>query len=246
MNIHAVDQIYFLTLGIALVSLFYATAGQAGGTAFLSVMALASIPAASMRPTALFLNIIAAAYATWALHRRAAIDWKTLLLVTPPSLMSAFAGGLIELGSGIYLRVTGILLVLGAAMLALKPVTGETRPFPASAAVAIGTGTGFLSGLTGVGGGTFLAPLLIVFGWASPKRAAAISPPFILCNSILGLAGVLLSGQALPSSTWIYGFAALAGAILGARIGYYWMSERSIRYVLTAILLLGGLRLILR
>ena len=36
------------------VSLLYATAGQAGGTAFLAVMALTSFPASEMRPTALF------------------------------------------------------------------------------------------------------------------------------------------------------------------------------------------------
>ncbi len=38
---------------IGCVSLFYATVGQAGGTAFLAVMAFAEFPAGEMRATAL-------------------------------------------------------------------------------------------------------------------------------------------------------------------------------------------------
>ena len=49
---------------IACVSLLYATVGQAGGTAFLAIMAFAAFPADEMRPTALLLNIVAAGYAT--------------------------------------------------------------------------------------------------------------------------------------------------------------------------------------
>lgn len=40
-----------------------------------------------------------------------------------------------------------------------------------------------------IGGSVFLAPTLIAFAWASARDAAAISPPFILCNSTLGLLG---------------------------------------------------------
>jgi hypothetical protein len=48
---------------------------------------------------------------------------------------------------------------------------------------------GFVSGITGIGGGVFLSPLLIVLGWTSAKHAAALSAPFILTNSVLGFAG---------------------------------------------------------
>jgi hypothetical protein len=59
---------------IACVSLLYAVAGQAGGTAFLAIMAFASFPATQMRPTALLLNIVATSYATWRLRQRIAVD----------------------------------------------------------------------------------------------------------------------------------------------------------------------------
>jgi uncharacterized protein len=232
---------------IGCVSLLYGTVGQAGGTAFLAVMAFAAFPATEMRATALLLNIVAAGYATWRLHRRA-VDRKMLLPLTVPSLVAAFLGGLLVLGGHAYFVLTGLLLVAAAALMLFKQAadTVEARPVRLGPAAAVGAGAGFISGLTGVGGGVFLTPLLITLGWATPKRAAQLSPPFILCNSILGLGGVLLAGQQLAPGTFVYSIAALAGAAIGTAIGRRWMSERGTRYVLAAILLFAGIRLLFR
>jgi uncharacterized membrane protein YfcA len=73
----------------------------------------------------------------------------------------------------------------------------EAKPVHALSAALVGAGAGFISGLTGLGGGVFLTPMLLVLGWASPRRAAMLSPPFILCNSILGLAGCFLADRNL-------------------------------------------------
>lgn len=233
---------------IGCVSLLYATAGQAGGTAFLAIMAFAAFPSAEMRATALALNIVAAGYATWRLHRRGAIDRKMLPRLTIPSLVTAFLGGLLVLEGRVYFIVTGVLLVAAALLLVFRRTadTIEVRPVQLLPAAGMGAGAGFISGLTGVGGGVFLTPLLIAFGWASPRRAAALSPPFILCNSVVGLAGVLLAGQKLAPGTVVYAIGALAGAMIGTSIGLRWMSERATRHVLAAILLFAGLRLLFR
>jgi uncharacterized membrane protein YfcA len=124
--------------------------------------------------------------------------------------------------------------------------TVDARPIRLASTVAVGAGAGFISGLTGVGGGVFLTPLLITLGWASPKRAAQLSPPFILCNSGVGLGGVLLAGQQLAPGTFLHASGALAGATIGTAIGLRWMSERSTRYVLSAILFFAGIRLLFR
>jgi hypothetical protein len=239
----------FLIAGlIGCVSLLYATAGQAGGTAFLAVMAFAAFPAAEMRPTALLLNVVAAGYATWRLHRRAAIDRSLLLQVTVPSLVTAFIGGLLVLGGQVYFLVTGLLLIAAAILMVVKRAadTIEARPIQMIPAGLVGAGAGFISGLTGVGGGVFLTPLLIAFGWTSPRRAASLSPPFILCNSVVGLVGVLLAGQELAPGVLLYCVGALAGAIIGTAIGLRWMSERATRYALAIILLFAGIRLVFR
>lgn len=168
--------------------------------------------------------------------------------LTVPSLVTAFLGGLLVLNGQVYFTLTGLLLVAAAALMVSKRAadTAEARSVPLLPTVTVGATAGFISGLTGVGGGVFMTPLLIAFGWASPKRAAALSPPFILCNSVVGLAGVLLAGQKPAPSTFLHSVGALAGAVIGTAIGLRWMSERGTRYVLAAILLFAGLRLLFR
>jgi uncharacterized protein len=230
------------------VSLLYATAGQAGGTAFLAVMAFAGFPAAEMRPTALLLNIIAAGYATWRLHQSAAIDRRMLVPLIAPSLVTAFVGGTVVLAGRTYFILTGVLLIAAAALMALRRVAdaAEARPVHPFPLVTAGAGAGFISGLTGVGGGVFLTPVLIVSGWTSPRRAAALSPPFILCNSTVGLVGALLAGQTLAPGTLLYSLGALTGAIAGTAIGLQWFTERTTRFALAIILLFAGLDLAMR
>jgi uncharacterized protein len=233
---------------VACVSLLYATAGQAGGTAFLAVMAFAAFPASEMRPTALLLNVVAAGFATWRLRQRGAIEWDLILPVTAPSLVTAFVGGLLVLEGRAYFMLTGLLLVAAAGVMLLRRSADNIAPRRINrlAASLVGAAAGLLSGLTGVGGGVFLTPALLALGWASPKRAAALSPPFILCNSIFGFAAVLLSGQHVAPGSPLYATGALAGAVAGTAIGLRWMSEQATRYMLATILVFAGVRLLLQ
>ena len=48
---------------------------------------------------------------------------------------------------------------------------------------------GFISGMVGIGGGIFLAPLLHLTNWDTPKKISAAASFFILVNSMAGLFG---------------------------------------------------------
>ncbi|MGX1110499.1 MULTISPECIES: sulfite exporter TauE/SafE family protein [Bradyrhizobium] len=235
-----------LTLMFAGVSLLYATVGQAGGTAFLALMAFASFPSNEMRPTALLLNIIAATYSTWRFHRAGLVDWAKLRLLLIASLPTALVGGFIVLDERLYDVATGAVLLAAAAILAFRrPKAGEPdRLTPVWGAGAVGAGVGLVSGLTGVGGGVFLAPILVALQWASPKQTAALSAPFILANSAVGLIGAVYAGQMPTSGTWLYALAALAGAMIGTTIGLRWLSQTATRYVLAFILAAAAIQLL--
>jgi hypothetical protein len=235
-----------LTVFFAAASLLYATVGQAGGTAFLALMVFASFPSNEMRPTALLLNIVAATYSTWLFNRGSFVDWAKLKPLLLASLPTALVGGFIVLNESVYNAVTGIVLLAAAAILAFRrPRIGEPdQSTPLWGAIAIGAGVGFVSGLTGVGGGVFLAPILIALHWASPKQTAALSAPFILANSAVGLVGAIYAGQVPSSDTWLYAVGALAGAMIGTTVGLRWLSQAATRYVLAGVLGTGGLQLL--
>jgi uncharacterized membrane protein YfcA len=213
-----------LAVLFGIISLLYATVGQAGGTAFLALMAFAAFPAAQMRPTALALNIVAAAYSTWVFSREKAVDWD----------------------ERVYKTTTGVVLLLaGAATILRRHVAAAPdRETPLWGAVSAGAVVGLISGLTGVGGGVFLAPTLIGLRWASPKQTAALSAPFILANSIVGLVGVSFAGQLPSPHLVLYGVAALGGAAAGTAIGLRFLSQTATRFVLAGILLAAGVQLV--
>ena len=236
-----------LTVFFGLISLLYATVGQAGGTAFLALMAFAALPPSELRPTALTLNIVAATYSSWMFNRTGTVDWKKLRLLLVPSLPTALLGGLIVLDEGVYKLTTGVvLLVAGIAMTVSREIAFDPdSETPMGGAIGVGATVGLVSGLTGVGGGVFLAPTLIWLGWASPRQAAALSSPFILANSALGLIGVLLAGQLPSPQSGLYAIAVLGGSAVGTAVGLRWLSQTATKFVLAGILLAAGIRLIL-
>ena len=203
-----------LTLLFSAISLLYATVGQAGGTAFLALMALASFPPGEMRPTALLLNIVAASYSTWLFNRGSLVEWTKLRPLLYASVPTALAGGFIVLDEHIYKTVTGLVLLSAAAVLALRRAHDDApdRAAPLWGAVGTGAAVGFVSGITGVGGGVFLAPLLIALRWASPRQTAALSAPFIWANSVVGLGGALWAGQSASADTWLYALGGPGGS----------------------------------
>jgi uncharacterized membrane protein YfcA len=190
---------------------------------------------------------VAAFYSTWRFNRGSLVDWVRLRPLLLASLPTALVGGFITLDEHIYKTITGIVLLLAAIILALRRVRdgGPDRPTPWWGAISIGAAVGFVSGLTGVGGGVFLAPLLIALHWASPRQTAALTAPFILANSFFGLVGAVYVGQTPTADTWLYALAALAGAIIGTAVGLRWLSQNMTRFVLSTILGSAGLQLLL-
>src|SRR5262249_841065 len=143
---------------------------------------------------------------TIGLQRAGAIDWSLLGRLLVAALPAAFVGGLVVLDGGLYLVLTGVLLLAVAVLMVLnRDADTHGRPhIAAGPALLAGAATGFLGGLTGIGGGAFLAPLMIALGWASPRAAAALSAPYILASSLVGFAGVTIAGQRVASGVVMY------------------------------------------
>jgi uncharacterized membrane protein YfcA len=138
-----------------------------------------------------------------------------------------------------------VLLFSGARLLWPTDLTTnkEPRDPPIWAGVLCGIGIGFLSGLTGTGGGIFLSPLLLFLGWSATKPASGVAAVFILCNSIAGLLGNVAIVKALPPDLAIYAVAVTLGAVLGTTLGIRWGTPMILK-ALGAVLIVAGLKLI--
>jgi uncharacterized membrane protein YfcA len=109
----------------------------------------------------------------------------------------------------------------------------------------VGGALGLLAGLTGVGGGIFLSPLLLTVGWAGAKETAAASAAFILVNSIAGLAARAIVAGGLPAGLWPLVAAAAVGGTIGSRLGSGRFRGPTIRRLLAVVLLIAGIKFFL-
>jgi len=238
-----------LALVFATVAIVDASVGQAGGTGYVAVMAIAGLGPDVIKPTALALNIVVAAIGTIRFAAAGLLTWRTCypfaILGVPFSLL----GGALNLPGLVYMPVVGLLLLLAAWQL-IRPK--RTAPLPESAvaeppflpSLTAGGIVGFVSGVTGVGGGIFIAPLIISFAWATTRQAAAISANFNLLNSAAALAGAWATLPGLPPQLPLWLLAAALGGLLGSWLALSRLSPANLRIVLFLVLVVAGMRLI--
>ena len=146
----------------------------------------------------------------------------------------------------VYWLLVGMILLFAAYRLFWytedETITGPPRLV---AAVASGATLGFISGLTGVGGGIFLSPLLLLMGWASFKETAGTSAAFIHLNSIAALLGHPSSVQSVPPAALVWSLAAVLGGLVGSEMGIRRLAEVNLRRLLALVLAVAGVKLIL-
>jgi uncharacterized membrane protein YfcA len=225
----------------------YSSVGHGGASSYLAVMALFSFTPSTMKPIALALNILVAAVATLKFHRAKLFSWDLFWPFAIASIPAAFIGGAVTLPGRWYKVLVGVVLLYAAVWMfrsASRPAAREMRAPPLWAAMVAGGVIGFLSGLTGVGGGIFLSPLLIYAGWAEVRRASGVAAPFILVNSIAGLLGHLSSVSQLPANLPVWGAAAILGGWIGASYGSKRAPAPVLRQLLSLVLIVAGAKLV--
>ncbi|MBI5714946.1 MAG: sulfite exporter TauE/SafE family protein [Chloroflexi bacterium] len=227
----------FLSLFFFAAAILYSSVGHAGASAYQAVMALFGVAPATMKATALALNSVVASVGAFKFYRAGFFSWRVFVPFALGSIPFAFIGGQITLSDWFYKVIVGVILLFAAyRMFAVSAVKGEeaARPLPIWIGVGCGIGIGLLSGLTGVGGGIFLSPLLILMRWADAKMTAGA-----------GLAGNVSRVNALPSIIPLWMLAVLIGGLIGAEYGSRRFGSVTLKRLLALVLLLGGLALML-
>ena len=242
--------IALLASGMLAAAFLYASVGHGGASAYIAAMAIAGIAPAEMRPVALQLNVLVSAIATVKFYRAGHFRWPLFWPFAVVSIPAAYLGGAITLPGTTYRILVGLVLLYAGWQLWWSARVGEelrpARQIPIPLAMVIGAVLGVLSGLTGVGGGIFLSPLLLLFGWAGTKQTSAVAAPFILVNSLAALAAGFVRNPAMPPDyAWWLMAAVLVGGWAGAEYGSRRFANPLIRRVLAVVLAIAGGKMVL-
>src|SRR5256885_8751799 len=190
----------FLCLAIAVIAFLYSSVGHAGASGYIATMTLFGLATTVIRPTALVLNILVATIGSFQFWRAGHFSWNLFWPFALLSIPAAYFGGYLQPSASILRILIGAVLLLSAARLIFRRSDpDQTNPPSKPIAIGVGAGLGFLSGLTGTGGGIFLTPLLLFRKWAVIRRAAAVSALFILVNSMGGLVGYFTAVHSVPT-----------------------------------------------
>jgi len=232
---------------MAIAAALYSSIGHGGASAYLAIMALFSVAPEVMRPTALALNLVVASFTAARFALKGQTNWRLLAGFAVSAVPAAFIGGSLKLGPEIYRPLVGVALLLASVRLFWQPRKLADRPVhQPSLAVSLPTGAalGLLAGLTGTGGGIFLSPLIILFGWEDARKTSGIAATFIFLNSIAGLAGNLASVQRLPPELPVLVAAVFAGALLGTWLGVSRLPRHRLLQALAIVLVIASLKLL--
>jgi uncharacterized membrane protein YfcA len=230
---------------IIAAAVLYASVGHGGASGYLAVMALMGLSPLLMKPAALAMNIAVAGLVFMRLARAGHFDVRLFLPFALGSIPLAVVGGAWTLTDTGYRLIVGMALLLAAVRLFYDQRDSEalTRP-PLWVALAIGGALGLLSGLTGVGGGIYLSPLLLFLRWTHMRSNAALAAAFILVHSIAGLSGYAMSGQPCPDGLpWLV-LAAFAGGMIGSELAVRRLAPVQIKKLLGVVLVIAGAKMI--
>jgi uncharacterized protein len=230
-----------------LAALLYSGVGHGGASGYLAVMALAGFSPLVMRPSALTLNLLVAGMGTVAFLRAGHFQGKVFWPFVITSIPMAWLGGRAHLPDPIFKGLLGLALLCAGLRFFLPTPAEETgrNKAPIPAMLVAGAVIGLVSGLIGVGGGIFLTPLLLLSGWCGTKTAAAVSAPFILVNSLAGLAGKPAMLDHLPDLWPAMAVMVVLGGWIGSRWGSGVARVPQMRYVLGVILVVASTKLFL-
>lgn len=238
-----------LPLVIGVVACLYAAVGHAGATGYIAVMSLFGFDPQLIRPTALMLNGAVSMIATVQFARAGYFRRTLFLPLALASVPAALIGGWLRLPTAVFEGIVGCVLLFSAVRILLESAHGvveyqRSHTLGTALLATIGAGLGLLAGLTGVGGGVFLTPALLALQAAPVKQVAAVSAPFILVNSLAGLAGWCVRGNALPAIGLPLVIAVVGGGLVGSQLGAFRLSPRGLRLLMAIVLLLAGFKLL--
>ena len=226
-----------MAIAFFITALLYASVGFGGGSTYTALLTLGGVDFKILPAISLICNVIVVTGGAVRYIRAGQVDWPRVVPLVLVSAPLAFLGGLTPIKQATFTLVLALALLV-AGLLLLFQREPDADAVPRSKANAFdylaGAGTGYLAGLVGIGGGIFLAPILHLTRWGSPRAIAATACLFILINSLAGLVGQFTklgtsgAGTAL-TAYWPLALAVLAGGQLGSFASLKLLSQNVVR-----------------
>lgn len=242
--------LFFITAAL------YASVGFGGGSTYNALLVLHGTDYRILPAIALACNILVVTGGVIRFWYAKQLMLERLAPFLITSIPFAWLGGRLPIPETLFVGLLGSALLLSGLHLAFSRShesmpAASARAAPRILNLAFGAGIGFVSGLVGVGGGIFLAPLLYFQNWGTPRQIAAASSVFILANSLSGLLGHMMKLQDMQAVQLAAPYWPLLPiVIIGGQIGSWLASKRLrpdlVKKLTSVLIIYVAVRLLLR
>jgi uncharacterized membrane protein YfcA len=192
-------------------------------------------------------------------HRRGAVDWQAALPMGAAAVFGGLAGGIAASrlhGSTLRLFFAIFILIMAVRMIWQIRSCTECEP-RGSVVLYLGTGfvIGILSGLTGLGGGALLVPVLVLLFGYPIHRAVGTSSACLIFSALGSVTAYMYTGWAMAGlppfaigyvdllTFAILSVTTIPAARLGVRFAHS-CSSRNLQILFAGLLVLIGLSML--
>ncbi|MEN8124068.1 MAG: sulfite exporter TauE/SafE family protein [Bacteroidota bacterium] len=231
------------------IAVLYSSVGFGGGSSYLAILALTGLAYIQIRAISLLCNIVVVTGGTFIFAKNGHYNWKKVLPLVFLSVPMAFVGGYLKISQVFFFVLLGITLIVAASLMWFSKNLSNYQLKNKNSIVndaSIGGFIGFISGMVGIGGGVFLAPVLHLTNWDTPKKIAATSSFFILVNSVSGLIGQFQNPDFFiePKITIILMVTVFIGGQIGSRLSANFISSFVLKRITAIIIAIVGIRIL--
>ncbi len=248
-------SIALLALLFLLTALLYSSVGFGGGSTYIALLVLGGMALEEVPVIALACNIAVVTTSTLRFAREGLVEWRQIVPLVALSVPFAWLGGFLPVPAWLFVGLLAVALLAASLLMILqRDRAGNRVSHPAKRPgidMVSGAALGLLAGVTGIGGGIYLSPLLHLRRWAEARRIAATCAVFILVNSAAGIAGhasrlgLAETGEILSRNALLFP-AVIVGGLAGSTLGARWISQRHLRLLTALLVLYVAVRLGLR
>jgi len=239
-----------LTVGsVAFVlSFVFALGGIGGAVLLVPVLTMMGIPFEIARPAGLFTNVLSssAGILNNLLNRR--IDWKLAIPLTVTSSLTAPLGA--YLSHMVNPKVVGLIFtffLFYAGIMVYIPKKAEhiKTDFPLWVPIAVGSFTGFFSGLLGIGGGSLASPILMVYG-INPLKVISSVIFMVPFSSLSGFLTYWKLGAVDWGITLAAAIPSFVAGYLGVHVAHRYLKPSQIKKILGVLYFAVGIKFLLK